>query len=287
MEHRTVRWMTAAGLISALSIATATPSVAAEETDTSKNWQAGVTAYHSSGKYGTNATTSVTALMGSARALFEDGDVTLLVPYLSVTGDCAVTLLSGVPNRTGGTCPTRTVVNANGKTVTRTKNRQTTESGLGDVVLRGRYYVLDERSFWPTVAVVGQVKMPTADSDRGLGTGKFDERAGVETSKRLTHDLVTYLDGGYTVIGKPSGVSLRNQWYADAGLGYYWTEKLLASVYYEWWRSLTAGSQDPQDVLFALNYTTAAAIRLSASVGLGLSDGAPKTAVTGGLSVRF
>ena len=129
--------------------------------------------------------------------------------------------------------------------------------------------------------------MPTADSDRGLGTGKFDERGGVETSKHLTDDLMTYFDGGYTVIGKPAGVSLRNQWYADPGLGYSWTKKLLASVYYEWWQSVVAGLQDPQDVLFALNYTATSALRLSGSVSVGLSDGAARRAITGGMSFRF
>lgn len=281
MERRIPLWM-AAGLVTLLCLSNTLNSHASDQ-----NWAVGAIASYSSGKYGTSSTTSVTALTGSARALFDDGDLTLLVPYISVRGDCAVTLLGGAANRTGGTCPTRTIVNARGQTVTRTKNQETTESGIGDMVLRGRYYVLDERSGLPTVALVGQVKVPTADSDRGLGTGKFDERGGVETSKHLTDDLMTYFDGGYTVIGKPAGVSLRNQWYADAGLGYSWTKKLLASVYYEWWQSVVAGLQDPQDVLFALNYTATSALRLSGSVSVGLSDGAARTAITGGMSFRF
>lgn len=276
------RWWAAAFLCTVVSLVGPVWTHGADET-----WQFSVSGYYSNGKYGTNTPTDVTALMSSLRYMFADGDLTVVVPYLSVTGNCAVTLVSGTPNKTGGTCPTRTVAGPLGTTITRTIDKVTTESGIGDVLLRGRYYLLDEHTFVPTVAVIGQVKVPSADPKRGLGTGKFDERVGGEVSKRLTDKVICFADGGYTVIGKPAGVSLRNQWYYDAGVGYYVTKSLLASVYYEWWRALTAGSQNPQDVLVALDYKVTPTFRVNTSVAIGLSDGAPDAAVTGGVSIRF
>lgn len=197
------------------------------------NWQMGLSAYHSSGTYGTGSRTTITSIPLSIRRLFDNGDITLIIPYLSVTGDCNVTLLSGVPNQTGGTCPTRTVVR-NGRNVqTQTLSTRTTETDIGNTLLQGRYYVLDEQGLLPTVALTARIKFPTADASRGLGTGEFDEKFGVQLSKNLTDRWVSFADVGYTFVGSPPGVALRNQWSYDIGLGYALTPNLLGSVYYE------------------------------------------------------
>ncbi len=250
-------------------------------------WQVGLSAYHSSGTYGTGSRTDITSIPLSIRRLFEDGDVTLIIPYLSVTGDCNVTLLSGVPNATGGTCPTTTVTR-NGRSVqTRTTVTRTTQSGIGDMLLQGRYYVLDETGLLPTVALIARVKFPTADASRGLGTGEFDEKFGVQLSKSLTDRWISFADLGYTFIGSPPGISLKNQWNYDIGLGYYLTPNLLGSVYYEYWTAVVPGLQDPQDLYFDLSYKLTQMFRLNAGFLVGLSDGAPDYGVTGGLAVRF
>lgn len=250
-------------------------------------WQVGLSAYSSSGTYGTGSHTTITSIPLSIRRLFDEGDLSLTIPYLSVTGDCDVTLLSGVPNQTGGTCPTRTVVR-NGRTVqTRTLSTRTTETGIGDMLLQGRYYVLDEQGLLPTVALTVRVKFPTADASRGLGTGEFDEKFGVQLSKNLSARWVSFADVGYTFVGSPPGVELRNQWNYDVGLGYALTPDLLGSVYYEYWTAVIPGLQAPQDLYFDLSYTAPRMFRLNAGFLVGLSDGAPDYGVTGGLAVRF
>ena len=86
---------------------------------------------------------------------------------------------------------------------------------------------------------------------------------------------------------KPDNLALRNQWKYDVGFGYYVTPNLLASVYYEEYRSLLSGLQNPRDVLVAANYLATPAIRMNASVQVGLSNGAPDYGLTGGVSIRF
>src|SRR5215467_6736044 len=260
------------------------PSVAASA---DPNWQVGSSVTHSSGDYGTGSTTSITYVPFSIRRLFDSGDITLVIPYLSITGNCGVTLLSGTPNRTGGTCPATTTTTAKGKQVTRTTQTSTTQSGLGDILLRGRYYVLDGTATVPTVALIGRVKFPTADSAQGLGTGRFDETLGMELTQRLPSNFVAFADTGYTFIGHVQGVGLRNQWYYDLGLGYYFTKALLGSVYYEEWRAVVQGLQNPQDLLFALNWTATEALRFNTALQIGLSDGAPDYGITFGATLRF
>ena len=250
-------------------------------------WQIGLSVYHSSGDYGTDSTTTITSIPVSIRRLFRDGDITLVVPFLSVTSDCDVTLLSGVPNKTGGTCPTQTITTKNGKQITRLRATRTTETGMGDLVLRGRYYVLDDRGLIPTVALTARLKIPTADRDRGLGTGEFDEGLGIEISKMLTAQWIGFVDLGYTFIGDPGGIDLRNQWSYDLGAGYYVTKSLLASVYYEEWTAVIVDFPNPRDLLFAVNYTATSAFRVNGSIARGLSNGAPDWAFTAGVNIRF
>lgn len=251
------------------------------------NWQIGGSLTHSSGDYGSGSNTAITYVPITIRRLFDSGDITLVIPYISITGDCGVTLLSGTPNRTGGTCPTRTITTRSGRGITRTQQARTTESGLGDMILRGRYYLLDGSDVIPTVALIGRVKIPTADSAKGLGTGRFDETLGLELTQRLPSDFVMFADGGYTFIGHVPGAGFRNQWYYDVGLGYYFTKTLLGSLYYEEWRSVVQGFQNPQVLLWALNWTATKAVRLTSALQIGLSDGAPDYGVTLGANLRF
>jgi hypothetical protein len=46
---------------------------------------------------------------------------------------------------------------------------------------------LEERDVIPEIMPYVKIKFPTADSDRGLGTGEFDETIGVDLSKRGLH----------------------------------------------------------------------------------------------------
>jgi len=248
-----------------------TPAPEPDKTD--PTWQFALTPNYSSGSYGTGTTTTIVYVPLSIQRLFKDGDVALVVPFVSVTGDGSVTLLSGVPNRR------TTVGTAVGPRVT--------QAGLGDLVLRGRYYALDQADWWPTVALTARLKIPTADRSRGLGTGEPDEGFGVETSRTLGEKWVIFADAGFTFIGKPAGFNLQNQWNYDLGLGYYFTKALTLSVYYEEYRAVVQGNQKPQDVLVSLNYDWSSRMSLNASTQIGLSDGAPAYALSAGISVKY
>ena len=89
--------------------------------------------------------------------------------------------------------------------------------GLGDVIVRGRYYVVDERGWAPTVAVRAHFKAPTASAEAGLGTGRPDEGVGLEVSRLIGGGFMAMVDGGYTLIGKPDGVDFNNRWWYDVG----------------------------------------------------------------------
>jgi hypothetical protein len=251
------------------------------------HWQVGPSFYYSSGNYGTGSRTTMTALPISIRRLFADGDLTLVVmPYLSITSDCSVTLVGGVPNRTGGSCGTRPDPKNPGKS-TKLRDTRTTQQGIGDTMLRGRYYLLDDQGLVPTLAVTAKIKIPTANRAQGLGTGEFDEGLGLELSKQFTRTWIGFADVGYTNLGDPPGLNLRNQWNYDVGGGYYFTKELMASLFYEEWTAVIPELQNPRDLLAAINYVASPAFRLNASLARGLSSGAPDWAFSAGVAMRF
>ena len=245
------------------------------------SWQVGESASYFTGKYGTDVRTNTLYVPTSLRRLFDNGDVTLVVPYVSITSNCGVTVVSGVPLRTGGLCPSTTS--------TGTFPSRVTESGIGDVLLIGRYYLYTEREIGllPSIMVSGRIKAPTADRDRGLGTGEWDEGGGIGLTKLLTDKLIGLADAGYTIIGKPEGVNLRNQWSYDVGLGYYFLPTLMGSVYYEEARALVPGFQNPRDVFMGLSWKVTQTVRVNTGVIKGLSNAAPEYGASVGASFRF
>lgn len=258
------------------------PRVPAQAQRPIVSWQVGVSGYYTTGKYGTDVRTNTLYVPANMRRLFDNGDITLVIPYVTITSNCSVTLVNGVPLRTGGLCPSTTPSGG-------TFPKRVTESGLGDVLLIGRYYVYTEREpgILPSLMISGRLKAPTADKDRGLGTGEFDEGGSLGLTKLITTSFVLFADAGYTIIGKPSGSQFRNQWSYDAGAGYYITRSFLVSVFYEEARALVSGFQNPRDIFAAFSWTITPTFRLNAGFEKGVSHGAPDYGGSLGISYRF
>ena len=178
-------------------------------------WQFGSSPSFSTGKYGSDARTEVLHTPITARRLFRDGDISLVFPFTCIRGNGSVTVVNGSPVRQepstrpggGAEAPRGTVA------------AEDTNCGMGDIIVRGRYYLVDEHGWMPTIAVRAHVKAPTASADRGLGTGRFDEGVGVEVSRTLAGQVLAMVDGGYTAIGRPTGVDYNNSWWYDLGAG--------------------------------------------------------------------
>ena len=171
----------------------------------SPHWRVSVMVNYSSGSYGTDYKTNIVYAPMTIRRIFRDGDVSLTIPFISISGTGAVRLVGGVPTRTGsvsgGTAATASSGAGRGKSPGAIPlSSSTTDSGLGDNILRGRYYLIEESTILPLVALIGKIKFPPADADHGLGTDEFDEGFGVELTKSLSDRWLAYLDGGYTFV---------------------------------------------------------------------------------------
>ena len=112
----------------------------------------------------------------------------------------------------------------------------------------------------PEVSPYLKIKFPTADADKGLGTGEFDETLGVDFTKTFFERLVGYLTLAYTF---RSSRCSRGR------------------------RAIAPGEADPLEIVFGAEYRLTKALKLTGSVGKGLSDGSPDWEITGGFTVRF
>jgi hypothetical protein len=149
--------------------------------------------HYSSGDYGTSSTTDIASLAATAK--YDAGPWTYraTVPYLKIDGDNAVIPGVGPVRGSGGT---------------------RTESGLGDIVLGATYAAYADSRLG--VDLTGKVKLPTADEDKGLGTGQIDVIFLADVYQ--TFDRVTGFAGiGFHILGDAPGLPLDNVWSVNLG----------------------------------------------------------------------
>jgi Putative MetA-pathway of phenol degradation len=283
---------------------------------TQERWQVGWTPSLSSGRYGADASTEVLYTPLTARRLFDAGDVAVVVPMLCVWGGGGLVVVNGspvVPDQTlrtradaaasAGRASTTPPTTRDGATTTTTRpstgsgsaaggapviSQPTRACGLGDLVIRGRYYLSDGTDRAPSVAVRAHVKAPTASTTRGLGTGRPDEGVALEMGQRIAGRLSLLADAGYTWIGKPDGTDYRDTWWYDVGVGRDLARGLVnLSVFFEEYRAVLPGDVNARDILVAASIRGTGGWRVQAAGTVGLSEGAPDHGLTFGLSRRF
>jgi hypothetical protein len=138
------------------------------------------------------------------------------------SGGTMATGVMGTPSSGSG-------MSGSGTTSMGTRDTSKAQSGLGDITLRAGYIVGEEGEIMPQIRPRLSVKIPTADSDRGLGTGKFDEGFAVEFSKWLGN-WQTFIEPGYTLQGKASGLSFKDYFSLNGGVGYQLTDDFMPAL---------------------------------------------------------
>lgn len=138
-----------------------------------EQWQFGSTSSFSSGRYGTDTRTEVLHTPITARRLFDDGDVTFVFPFTCFWGNGGVTVVNGTPVRQQRLAKSAANASRGGRTTdssgaARTADRSAAARtcGMGDIIVRGRYYLLDERGWAPTIAVRATTGGTTSESAR-------------------------------------------------------------------------------------------------------------------------
>ncbi len=154
-----------------------------------------------------------------------------------------------------------------------------TRQGLGDLRV-GAAYDLPVNGFFASVRT--SAKLPTASTDKGLGTGKTDYSVGADVAKPL--GAVTPFAGvTYNVAGNPDGFELRNSFSGQAGAALRLGKSASAQLGYAYGQSPIEAGEDDQRVVGGLNAGVGKSLSLGVYGSSGLSDGAPD--VGGGVTL--
>lgn len=239
-------------------------------------WSFSTSVNYSVGDYGTDADTTIVYIPFTLGVRpVERLSISLTVPYIYLSSDDVVVTGGGVAVRkrgTGTSGPSR---------------RSTSESGIGDILLKGSFIVREESDRVPEIAPYLKTKFPTADEDRGLGTGEFDETIGVDLSKRLMERLFGYLTLAYTFVGDPPGTELRNSFGWSVGAAYAVTPHFPVFAFLDGATAISPGQSDPIELRAGAEYRLTKALKLTGSVTRGLTDGAADWGLGAGLALRF
>jgi opacity protein-like surface antigen len=161
----------------------------------------------------------------------------------------------------------------------------TTESGIGDVVLSA-YYLIDPGSdALPYFEIGGTVKLPTANENKGLGTGKTDFAAHLDIFKELEGGATPFATVGYRFRGDPSGLNLKNSFFASGGASFPVNDRVDAGLSFDYEQKSIAGIDDIFEIVPFISWKVTDSLRFDVYAAAGLTDSAAD--FSAGVSLRL
>jgi len=236
---------------------------------------------YSTGDYGRTEDTEIWYFPVVTKATYGNWSAKVTVPYLRIKGPGGVIGGGDVvvvcdddssgPG-SGDDCP---------DVIT---NGVTTESGLGDII-GALTYTVDLEDYDLYLDFTGKVKVPTADEDKGLGTGETDYTVQLDTTKMFGS---AYVFGGVgrRFIGDNAQFQLDDIWLFSVGGGYQINKNFGVGVAYDF-REAASTSEDPSEASAYLTYKITKSVTTQLYGVIGLSDGSPDTSAGVQLSYKF
>ena len=109
-------------------------------------------------------------------------------------------------------------------------------TGLGDVSFFGKYQLLKETSWLPTMSLRIAVKAPTGDTAEVFGSGHPDAGIGLAVEKRLTSSWFIYANvNGIFPTGRIAGLDLQPVVNGLVAVEYMWTEKFSLAAQFDYY----------------------------------------------------
>jgi hypothetical protein len=159
-------------------------------------------------------------------------------------------------------------------------------SGWGDLGAFAKIHWLGEKNGLPALATTFSLTFPTASQEKGLSTGKSDFDALLILTKGFG-PLSASLNGGYLVVGKPEGISLRNVFHG--GGAFEWPFSKKASLVGEAFGASSPDSGGPTEwqANLGLRFFPTPWAMLDCALGRGLRDTDPDFTATAGITFTF
>jgi len=236
------------------------------------DWKFNTSINYETGDFGTGTRSNTTYIPFTLKRYYGSRNIALTVPHISQSSNGQLSIVGGTPVRIG-----KKGIAAD----------ETINSGLGDIILRGGYELMRGNPDPFDLSLIGNIKFPTANEDKGLGTGEFDEGIGLEFGKLLCPRWTLLVDIYYTVIGDPPGMELNNQTAFDMGFFHQLRNGMILTALYERSNALVSGNANPSDLRGIIEHKIGKMTRVFGGMLIGLSDGSPDFGISFGVSCRF
>ncbi len=212
---------------------------------------------YSSGDYGAVKDTDVWAIPMSVKYKTDTWNIRASTSYLRVTSPSFVTP-DGEFIDSGNVASVKRV----------------TEEGMGDINIAGTYNLLDDRKYPVGLDVSAKVKIPTADEDKFLGTGKTDFGLNTEIFQSFGN-WSPYWNVGYKWRGDPKDFNLKNIWSSSIGTDYRINDTFNVGIGYDWQQKTTKFSENAQEASAYVNYRVNDSNKLNFYMLTGFSNASP------------
>ncbi|MFC5695236.1 hypothetical protein ACFPU0_06635 [Pseudomonas sp. GCM10022186] len=157
------------------------------------------------------------------------------------------------------------------------------EKGLGDTVASADYALLDgSRGDGLFVDLIGKVKLPTADEDNCLGTGKTDFSGQIDLTKAFGV-ISGFATLGWKKFGDPSDSDFHDPIFASLGLVTRVAPRTSVGAAYDWREKVTSDGDGIREFTLFLNQKLSPVWKVQLYALKGYSDASPDSG--GGLVI--
>jgi hypothetical protein len=141
-------------------------------------------------------------------------------------------------------------------------------TGLADTVLGANWRDRIGEQVWLQLGV--ETKLPTADADRGLGTGSTDGTLRTRAAWLGAGRVMPFVEASFTMLGSADIAGLRDTaWSAGLGAAMRFDTGISAGLYGELRQPVTAGAAPVRSLLLFAEAPLTGALSLSAWAGIG------------------
>lgn len=218
-----------------------------------------------SGSYGTGRQNSIYYLPVTAAYERDNVKISVTIPYLSLRGH---TLVSNGQ-----------VIGASTSTISR--------AGLGDIAIKGKYYLTKQSGFLPGLSPYFVLVVPTGSRNHGLGTGEFNEEPGSVLHWRLGRRFFSFVKLGYRFSGSPAGQKFRNVPILTTGITGVMAPGHYLTVVFAGHPAIQAGFPNAADILVAYDTSFMKNNDLQLFIDKGITGGSANIGAGIGIATHF
>lgn len=147
------------------------------------------------------------------------------------------------------------------------------ETGIGDIILRGDRVLVPEGAGGFSLDGALAVKLPTADKNKGLGTGEPDYGAFLSVHQRFDKTKLSLLTG-YIKVGEPTSVNYNDVYLYGIGISQIINSTELYTSF-EGRRATIPGQKNPQEINVGFFHVLNADYAVKGNTFAGLNKGVP------------